>query len=202
MGQCLKSQQHGTFLFKQRAQHTGKSCHWQINLTSMLQVVSQWRPYDRRDHARSFYGTLITTSTDLAASLPCASWAHDATTAEIELRPRDIVIAATDGFFDAVHVFGPAGAEARRFIRTACLEEELDPGQLAEKLLLRAWKAVQARAPAWLLAPRSGHALSRLGACLLLAWCAHGLAALMSKVSCAHAVSCLAVCFVKSVTVW
>lgn len=108
-------------------------------------MISHWRPYDRRDHARHFFGTLITASNDLCSSLPVASWAHDTTTAEIRLLPSDIVIAATDGFFDTVHMMGAAGRDTRQFVRDAYLEEQLDPGQLAERLLLRAWKTVQVR---------------------------------------------------------
>lgn len=112
-----------------------------------LQVVSEWRPYDRRDHMRHFYGTFVAASPDLQATVPVASWAHDTTTADLRLRAGDIVVAATDGFFDAVHVHGGAGAPARRFVRAAHVQEQLDPGQLAERLLLRAWHAVQARSP-------------------------------------------------------
>jgi hypothetical protein len=109
----------------------------------LVQIVSDWRPYDPRDHARNFYGTLIMASNDLADAVPVASWAHDTTSVDICLRPSDVVIAATDGFFDAVHVMGTKGAATRAFIRNACLEKQLDPGQLAEQLLLRAWREVQ-----------------------------------------------------------
>ena len=108
-----------------------------------MQVVSGWRPYDPHDHSRAFYGTLITASNDLVNAVPVASWRHDTTAAEIRLQPSDVVIAATDGFFDAVHVTGPEGAATRAFVRAAYLEKQLDPGQLAEQLLLRAWNAVQ-----------------------------------------------------------
>lgn len=109
------------------------------------QVISHWRPFDSRDHARNFFGTLITASNDLSDLMPVASWARDTTSDEIRLSPSDVVIAATDGFFDAVHILGPKGLATRQFVRNAYLEEQLDPGQLAERLLLRAWKVVQVR---------------------------------------------------------
>ena len=110
-----------------------------------MQVLSSWRPYERSDHAKHFFGTLITASNDLSAVLPVASWARDTSKHEIVLQPSDLVIAGTDGFFDAVHILGLKGLDARRFVRQAYLEEQLDPGQLAERLLLRAWKTVQVR---------------------------------------------------------
>jgi serine phosphatase RsbU (regulator of sigma subunit) len=96
------------------------------------------------DHSRDFNSTLVCASPHAGAPANAiTSWRADAHRAEIELRPSDIVIAASDGFFDAVHVSGTAGLEARRDIRQAYLNDQLDPGQLAEKLLLRAWNAVQ-----------------------------------------------------------
>jgi len=80
---------------------------------------------------------------DLVSELNVASWAHDSHTAEIRLQPSDLIIAATDGFFDVVHVFGSKGLATRQYIRELYLENQLDPGQLAEKLLLRAWNQVQ-----------------------------------------------------------
>jgi hypothetical protein len=75
--------------------------------------------------------------------MPVASWAHDSHIAEVGLQPSDIVIAGTDGFFDAVQVFGAKGLSTRQYVRELYLENQLDPGQLAEKLLLRAWNKVQ-----------------------------------------------------------
>lgn len=85
----------------------------------------------------------MTASIDLAGELHVASWAHDSHSADIDLRPSDLIIAATDGFFDAVHIFGSEGLSTRQYIRDLYLENQLDPGQLAEKLLLRAWNQVQ-----------------------------------------------------------
>ena len=110
-----------------------------------MQVISSWRPYDPEDHPhpRLFDSSLVVSSPDVAAAMPPMSWSRDAVAATIDLQPSDVVIAATDGFFDAVHVFGSRGLETRRFVRGAYLDEQLDPGQLAERLLMRAWHAVQ-----------------------------------------------------------
>lgn len=80
---------------------------------------------------------------DLASEMHVASWAHDSHSAEIHLQPSDLVIAASDGFFDVVHIFGSKGLGTRQYVRELYLENQLDPGQLAEKLLLRAWNQVQ-----------------------------------------------------------
>ena len=80
---------------------------------------------------------------DLTSEMNVASWAHDSHSADIHLQPSDLVIAATDGFFDVVHIFGSEGLATRQFIREGYLEYQLDPGQLAEKLLLRAWTQAQ-----------------------------------------------------------
>jgi hypothetical protein len=106
-----------------------------------VQVISNWMPYNSRDHpgndiAESYY----VASRQLRGQ---GTWACDCHTTTVLLQPSDIIVAGSDGLWDAVHFFGQAGLATRQLIRSLYLGEQLDPGQLAERLLLRAWAAVQ-----------------------------------------------------------
>jgi len=105
-------------------------------------VVSTWRPFFQKD-ADVFQASNLCCSADLAARVQPAPW-RDALRAEVALRPADVVIAATDGLFDALHVFGARGAAVRQFVRQRYLREGCDPGLLAEQLLIMARKTVVA----------------------------------------------------------
>ena len=74
--------------------------------------------------------------------IQAASWQRDSLNSAIPLEASDIVIAATDGLFDALHIFGPRGLETRRFIRVKYFNDQCDPGFLAEHLLMMARKNV------------------------------------------------------------
>ena len=71
------------------------------------------------------------------------TWARDCCTDNILLQPSDIVVAGSDGLWDAVHFFGQSGLATRQLVRSLYLGDQLDPGQLAERLLLRAWQCTQ-----------------------------------------------------------
>lgn len=98
----------------------------------------------RADHNSTFYSTKLAASSDITAYIKQASWSRDCTDSIVHLQPSDILIAATDGLFDALHIFSPPGLESRRFIRKQYFEQQCDPGHLAEQLLVRARTAVYA----------------------------------------------------------
>lgn len=106
-----------------------------------MQVISHWMPYGARDHPGN----------DLSESYYIASrnlrsqgtWATDCYNDNVLLQPADIIVAGSDGLWDAVHFFGQSGFTTREFIKGWYMEEQLDPGQLAERLLLQAWTNTQ-----------------------------------------------------------
>lgn len=98
-------------------------------------------PYDSKDHpGNDFSESYYVASRQLRGQ---GTWARDCHTATVLLQPSDIIVAGSDGLWDAVHFFGQSGLATRQLIRSLYLGEQLDPGQLAERLLLRAWGAVQ-----------------------------------------------------------
>lgn len=106
-----------------------------------MQIISSWVPYTVGDHpGNDFSDSYYFASQQLRGQ---GTWTHDCRTDSVQLQPADIVIAGTDGLWDAVHFFGGAGHRTRQLVHDSYLVEQLDPGQLAEKLLLRAWGAVQ-----------------------------------------------------------
>eukprot|EP01026_Neomeris_dumetosa_P081377 TRINITY_DN9138_c0_g1_i1.p1 TRINITY_DN9138_c0_g1~~TRINITY_DN9138_c0_g1_i1.p1 ORF type:complete len:419 (+),score=75.07 TRINITY_DN9138_c0_g1_i1:75-1259(+) len=102
------------------------------NSDDML-VVSPWKPYqDARDHIRGLNTTTYLASPDLQPRIQGEN-PNRASKTHIVVRSGDIVIAATDGFFDAVFMHGKEGQEMRKRIRKRATQE-CDPGRLAEEL--------------------------------------------------------------------
>jgi hypothetical protein len=98
-------------------------------------------PYDARDHpGNDFADSYHIASRQFRST---GTWERDCHTATVLLQPSDIIVAGSDGLWDAVHFFGQSGLATRQLVRQLYIGEQLDPGQLAEQLLLRAWGAVQ-----------------------------------------------------------
>eukprot|EP01025_Chloroclados_australasicus_P064218 TRINITY_DN8552_c0_g1_i1.p2 TRINITY_DN8552_c0_g1~~TRINITY_DN8552_c0_g1_i1.p2 ORF type:complete len:165 (-),score=18.93 TRINITY_DN8552_c0_g1_i1:825-1262(-) len=103
-------------------------------------IVSPWKPYqDQSDHIRGLNTTSYLASPDLQPRISGVNPNRAAKTS-INVRSGDIIIAGTDGFFDAVFLHGREGVEMRRQIRRKAITQQCDPGMLAEELAAAALK--------------------------------------------------------------
>lgn len=107
------------------------------NATEM-NIVSDWMPFKNElEHPMGIRSTHYLTSPILKRKIGGKS-PSDAIESIIQVAPGDVVIAATDGFFDVVHVYGSKGARFRNDILEMVVRQRLDPKVLAERLTLLA----------------------------------------------------------------
>ena len=111
-----------------------------------MSIQSPWLPFkDDNEHPRGVNSTHYLTSPALQSRI---GGVHPRTAIESTVRvaPGDVIIAATDGFFDSVFLHGERGYSTRRLILER-MSQAWTPQQLAEQLVLMARAVAQEGSP-------------------------------------------------------